>query len=183
MIDSIRDSSGRFLKGSSGFNRKHTKETKEKISKMQIGRKMTEKQRLALEYGRRSRKGIKMSEEVKNKISISRMGRFRGKDHPRWTGKTSEDKLERARSVLQMKVFIRDDFTCQDCGERGKFLQVNHKKSWSKYPELRFDIDNCETLCMRCHYMRTFNREMPQDIKIWGHNFISYINSRGGELL
>lgn len=68
------------------------------------------------------------------------------------------------------KVLERDNFTCQFCGVVGGDLQVDHIKSWSEFPELRFDINNCRTLCAKCHYKETFGRDMPESVKKWGHN-------------
>jgi len=47
------------------------------------------------------------------------------------------------------RVNVRDDFKCQRCGKTGR--EAHHKKSWKEFPELRFDVDNGETLCMDCH--------------------------------
>jgi hypothetical protein len=87
-------------------------------------------------------------------------------------GVTPINKLEREkfRKTTQKIVFERDDYTCQVCLERGGSLQVDHIKRWADYPELRFDIDNCRTLCMACHYFVTFKKQIPKGL-VWGHNF------------
>ena len=51
----------------------------------------------------------------------------------------------------RIKVFERDDYTCQNCRKRGCYLEAHHKKGWTKYPKLRYKIDNGITLCRECH--------------------------------
>jgi 5-methylcytosine-specific restriction endonuclease McrA len=96
-----------------------------------------------------------------------------GQNNPAWRGGiTKKNQMERVkfRKQIQPKVFARDNYTCQICEEYGVSLQVDHIKSWKDYPELRFELDNCRTLCMACHYYITFKRKMPAGI-VWGHNF------------
>ena len=93
-------------------------------------------------------------------------------------GITAASKLERTkfRKTTQKLVFQRDDYTCQICLVRGGNLQVDHIKRWADYPELRFELDNCRTLCMGCHYFVTFKRKIPSGV-IWGHNLSRRIAS------
>ena len=99
---------------------------------------------------------------------------IKGKESHSWKGGiTTKNQLERIkfRKEIQKTVFERDNYTCQLCGSK-KNLQVDHIQSWAEYVELRFNIDNCRTLCAECHYQITFGKPMPKDIKSWGHNFV-----------
>jgi len=98
---------------------------------------------------------------------------YNGEKCSAWRGGiTKENKLERGRfrREIQPIIFKRDNYTCQICGDKNKDMQVDHIKSWKDYPKLRFILDNCRTLCSKCHYKITFNKEMPTEIKKWGHN-------------
>lgn len=93
-------------------------------------------------------------------------------DHYNWKGGISNaDKLQRQkfRNKLHGAVLARDNYTCQICDAYGGSLQVDHIKRWSEFPELRFDLANCRTVCMACHYYITFKRKIPKGV-IWGHN-------------
>lgn len=48
-------------------------------------------------------------------------------------------------------VFERDDYTCQICGKKGCELNAHHIKSFSRYPNFRYDVSNGITLCKKCH--------------------------------
>jgi 5-methylcytosine-specific restriction endonuclease McrA len=50
------------------------------------------------------------------------------------------------------RVYEKDGYKCKRCGyDKGKRLQAHHIKSWIKYPESRFNLDNGVTLCIPCH--------------------------------
>lgn len=53
--------------------------------------------------------------------------------------------------IWRTKVFERDNYTCQNCGEKGGELNAHHIKMFSQFPKLRFDVSNGLTLCKQCH--------------------------------
>lgn len=139
--------------------------------------------------GRKGKKYGVLSAEHKEKLRKASTGRkhtsetiakISGNNSPHWKGGiTKASKLERHkfRNYIQKKVFERDDYTCQMCETKGVPLQVDHIQPWAEYLELRFKIENCRTLCMRCHYMVTYGKPMPPSVRAWGHNF------KGGSIL
>ena len=126
-------------------------------------------------------RGLKLSIEHRRKISESHKGKTTwnkgmrgeyylypngrtmpwliGKNNPNWKeGITPEN--ERIRKTKEYKEWAyrvkeRDDYICCDCGERGKKLHSDHIKPFSIYPELRFNLDNGQTLCIDCHREKT----------------------------
>lgn len=79
----------------------------------------------------------------------------KGRQHPKWRGGTTsvtrKTRSSKAYKMWRRTIFIRDDFTCQECGLRNVYLQVHHIKPASKYPELVFENNNGKTLCVDCH--------------------------------
>lgn len=56
--------------------------------------------------------------------------------------------------ALRMQAKRRDGFRCVACGCVGR-LEVDHVKPVRTHPELRFDLSNLQTLCVRCHARKT----------------------------
>ena len=112
------------------------------------------------ETKRKMRKPHKLfSEKTKQKMSESRMG----EKHWNWKGgisrayKTGYWSVEHKK--WRMKVFERDNWTCQFCGIRGIYVEAHHIKTWNKYPDLRYDVNNGVTLCKECHKLAHKNRK------------------------
>lgn len=60
-------------------------------------------------------------------------------------------KCSKEWKAMRKMVFERDNYTCQECGVRGKELHPDHIKPKSQFPELVFEISNVRTLCKPCH--------------------------------
>ena len=139
--------------------KKHTEETKVKM-----------RAKRALYSSSTLGKTWKVSDEARLNMTAARK---RGADNPNWKGGiTTKNDMDRVtfKKSYQKQVFLRDDYTCQICSQYGGSLQADHIKSWADFPELRFELSNCRTLCMACHYYVTFKRKIPDGV-VWGHNF------------
>jgi len=130
------------------LGKKHSQETKEKQSKAKIG-----KPNLKL-------RGRKFSLESRKKMSLSRTGKKRlsprfGELAPGWKGGLTKagrsERLSTRYVSFRRSVLLRDCYTCVRCGDAAIQLHVHHIKSFSKNPEMRYDVNNAETLCIPCH--------------------------------
>jgi len=156
--------------------RKFTEETKQKISKAQLGKKLSEitKQKIRAKLmgnkntmGRilseeHKRKlllvniGRKFSEESKKKMSKIRKGRFTGEKSGKWKGGITpiNEKIRKSFRYKEWreKVFKRDDYTCQACKNKSRGdINAHHIKSFADFPKLRYRVNNGITLCEKCH--------------------------------
>jgi hypothetical protein len=96
-------------------------------------------------------------EKTRQKISAS----LQGIEQKEW-----EEFKENANSLIRKScqyiewrdnVYKRDNYICQKCKDKSKtYFHAHHIKSFAKYPELRFDINNGITLCVECHKKEHF---------------------------
>lgn len=166
----------------------HSEETKRHLSEIQKGkvlsletrRKMSERMTgtkqspEAIEKVRQANIGKKHSAETRRKLSESHKDKW-GEKSSHWKGgitpvaQAVRNSLKYAR--WRQDCFIRDKFTCQQCGDdRGGNLEVHHKRLFSvllkeaiKYLPLfkefeavmayepMWNLNNGITLCSKCH--------------------------------
>lgn len=130
---------------------KYTEEEKSQLnlSGLMEGHK-TENRKKALAT-RKEKYGYIHSPEQRKKFSEM----FKGEKSHWWKGGKSAvaHRLRESAEMKQWKkdVFERDDWTCQECKQRGGKLIAHHIKSFAYHPELRFDVNNGQTLCIDCH--------------------------------
>jgi len=122
------------MKGKTAWNKNLTKETDNRVMKYansQKGRKST-----SYWLG-------------KKRLDMS------GESHWFWKGGiTEKNHLIRQSSEYKSwrrSVYIKDEYTCQECGQKHIDIVAHHIKPFAKFPELRFDINNGIVLCRKCH--------------------------------
>ncbi|MCK9355127.1 MAG: HNH endonuclease [Gallionella sp.] len=146
------------------------------LGKVNKGRKISKEQKKQISL---ANKGRKLSSHHIKRIIVSNTGKKRslefitrisGEGNPMW-GKINVAMLgdknhnwkggithinKKIRESFdyeewRTKVFQRDDYTCQHCGQIGGYLQADHIKPFAFFLELRFDVSNGRTLCLKCH--------------------------------
>lgn len=98
----------------------------------------------------RNSKHVYCSKECYNK---NRINMPRKEQHWNWQGGISlinDNRDSTEYKQWRNQVYKKDNYKCVICGSKEK-LNAHHKKSWKEYPELRYDVDNGETFCEKCH--------------------------------
>jgi len=143
-------------RGRTNKGRKHTKETKDKISKALKGREYTDEHRANLREAFKDRKPTK--EHCRN---ISKSAKERFKDptkHPLWRGGLSYLPYGTGwTSELRDSIRARDGYICQVCNEKQKrkTFHVHH----IDYDKENNNESNLITLCKSCHMKTNGDRE------------------------
>ncbi len=76
---------------------------------------------------------------------------WKGNKTPPWERTKRQQRNSPGYNEWRIRVYERDKYKCQNCGQVGGELNAHHIKSFKKYPKLRLDIDNGITLCIKCH--------------------------------
>jgi len=111
--------------------------------------------------------GHLQTEETRKKISFA----LQGEKHYKWIKdrtllKRREVKDGSLYKQWRKTILERDDYRCMDCGEikKGK-MEADHIYSWAKFPRLRYEVENGQTLCQNCHRIKT-NFELRKNANV-----------------
>ncbi len=132
--------------------KRHSQESNEKNRKAHVGKKMSDHVKEILKKVNTGRTHSEKTRKLLSKINKGSANHFwkggvSGKNRTERQNIMSGDKYKKWRA----KVFMRDNYTCQECGARGVIINADHIKSFLDFPSLRFRVSNGRTLCVPCH--------------------------------
>ncbi len=139
-------------------------EYRDKMSQANKGKVLSQQTKLKLSQ---ANKGKPTSEQTKLKMSLAHMGyvhsveakqKMSQSHKARWEGIETKSSLDGPHhrecfehKEWKRKVFERDEYTCQDCGQIGGGLNAHHIFQWATHILFRFLVWNGKTLCLKCH--------------------------------
>ena len=125
-----------------------TLEHRKRISLALKGRELTLETRALLSAIASKRK---LSEEHKARIGDSE----RGNKHWHWKGGVTYPifALRKTKEYRHWRIAVleRDGYRCRKCHKSNSRLDAHHIFSFTLFPELRFEVSNGITACVRCH--------------------------------
>lgn len=96
--------------------------------------------------------------------TYNQTGKLAGERNPNWKGGITPEHLAIRTSteykLWRKAIFQRDNWTCQECGKHGGWLEAHHIKPFAQFPELRLAINNGITLCKPCHKTQTYAKDI-----------------------
>lgn len=113
--------------------------------------------------------GKKRSEETRKKISQAQIGRKQPLEliEKRIIGirKTGKSRQSYNYQEWRRRILERDKNKCVKCDRQHEKMHCHHIKPWKEFPELRFSVENGETLCASCHIrIGKENREIKGEL-------------------
>lgn len=164
------------------FGTKHSKETREKISKALTGHTVSKEQRekqgktmsgkgnpfwgkkrpehaKAISGKNNPWYGTHLTKEIKEKMKGPRLS-VMGKKNPAWLGgKSFEPYGIKFNDKLKRAIRKRDNHTCQECGKKEKKLRYKLSIHHIDYNKKNHNPNNLISLCMNCHLNSNLNRK------------------------
>jgi len=138
-----------------------SEESKNKLRIFNLGKTIPQETRIKISETRKrlklgGKKGYKHTEGWKIKMS--------GEGSPHWVkdrsklkGRLNDERRSSAYVTWRMEVYKRDNFKCKILDENCKGrIEAHHILGFTKYPELRYQINNGITLC---HFHHPFKKE------------------------
>lgn len=151
---------------------KRSDETKAKISAAKKGKPLSEQNKINLKAARKRffenggvhpRLGRKLTADHNKKLHDPLRYKT-GANHWNWKGGKSSpaEKIRKSAEykAWRLKVYRRDKFSCVECGYRShKNMDIiaDHINPFYFFPELRLDVNNGRTLCIKCDKKIGFN--------------------------
>lgn len=139
------------IKGKSGVYQRTDKMKKNK------GHPQNSETRGKIRNSMKGRKQYEMTPEIRKKMSLAKIGVFKGERSPLWIKdrtllKKRQERNDVAYQEWRMKVWQRDEFKCKMFNENceGSII-AHHILPWRDYVELRYEINNGITLCHAHH--------------------------------
>ena len=118
--------------------------------------------------GHRRKTGREFTPEHRDNLAKAHVGQHAGAKNPNWRDGAAMENMRLRQSLAYRRWKVasleRAGYQCQECGIKHETpceccgtsitLHVHHVHSFSRYPEIRFDPENSEVLCPKCHHSR-----------------------------